>query len=125
MPATLTPSRTALLSPAVVASLPDVSLIVALYASDCVSLRHLDPAKIAAFMVDGANRWGLAQLIERTCDLVVFWQRCADQITTSEDWAEHHSRFDNSRIIRFSLDASEMAPVRQHLAAMASEAVAA
>jgi hypothetical protein len=125
MPVTLVASHAAPLSPAVVAQLPDVSLIVALYASDYVNQLRPDLAKVAAFIVDGANRWSLPELVRRTCHLVSFWQRCADDTATSETWAEHYELWDNYRLIHCSLTSRQFRTVRRHLAEMATEAVAA
>lgn len=125
MPVTLTASHTAL-TPATVAELPYVSLILALYASDYDRDRHAAPDKIAAFIIEGANRWGLEELIVRTCRLVTFWQYCADRVATSETWSAHQSLFDGDRIIRCSgvLEARPRA-IRRALAALAAEAVTA
>ncbi|MFD9969465.1 hypothetical protein ACFWYA_15005 [Streptomyces sp. NPDC059011] len=125
MPVTLAASHAASISPAVVAQLPDVSLIAALYASDYVNQIRPDLGKVAAFIVDGANRWGLPELVTRTCHLLSFWQRCADDVATSEVWAAHEELFDNRRIIHCSLTGRQLATVRRHLAEMAAEAVAA
>ncbi|MGW0553350.1 hypothetical protein ACWDZ6_03960 [Streptomyces sp. NPDC002926] len=107
------------------AELPDVSLILALYASDWVNERRPDLAKAAAFMVDGASRWGLHEIIVRTCDLVAFWSHCASDTATAEVWAAHEDRFDNYRIIHCSFPQRQLATVRRHLVAMAAEAVTA
>lgn len=125
MPATLPATHAELLSPTAIAQLPDVSLVLALYASDYVNTRRPDPAKLAAFMVDGANRLGISELVRNTCHLVAFWQQCADDATTSETWEAHRERFDNYRLIHCSLPNRLMASVRRHLKAMAREAVAA
>ncbi|MFF3324457.1 hypothetical protein [Streptomyces sp. NPDC002889] len=97
-----------------------MSLILALYASDWVNERRPDLAKVAAFMVDGVNRWGLNEIIVRTCDLVTFWARCDNRTATPEVWAAHYDRFDNYRIIHCSLTGRQLATVRRHLIAMAT-----
>ncbi|MER5462806.1 hypothetical protein ABT010_19405 [Streptomyces sp. NPDC002668] len=101
-----------------------MSLILALYASDWVNERRPDLSKVAAFMVDGANRWGLREIIVRTCDLVTFWSHCADKTATAEVWDAHYGRFDNYRIIHCSFQRRQLVTVRRHLVAMAAEAVA-
>ncbi|SOD85869.1 hypothetical protein [Streptomyces sp. Ag109_G2-15] len=113
------------LSPAALAQLPSVALVLALYASDYVHEPRPNPEKLAAFMVEGANRWGLPALLNSTCHLVAFWQMCADDASTSEAWAEHYKRFDNRRIIHCSLTKAQFAAVRRHLRAVAFEAVVA
>lgn len=113
------------LSPAALACLPNVALILALYASEYVHERRPDLEKVAAFMVDGANRWGLPELMNNTCHLVAFWQMCDDDASTAEAWSAHYARFDNHRIIHCSLTKGQMSTVRRHLRAMAVEAVAA
>lgn len=125
MPATLTASHTESLSPTLIAGLPDVSLLLALYASDYVHERHPDLAKIAAYVIDGVNRWGLSELVHNTCHLVAFWQQCADDTATTEVWDAHFGRFDNRRIIHCTLTNRQFRTVRRHLLALASEAVAA
>ncbi|MEU6418448.1 hypothetical protein [Streptomyces spiralis] len=113
------------LSPAVLAHLPSVALLLALYASDYVHERRPDLEKVAAFMVDGANRWGLPELLNNTCHLVAFWQMCDDDASTPEAWAAHCERFDHYRIFHCTLSKRQMSTVRRHLKAMAAEAVAA
>jgi hypothetical protein len=113
------------LSPAALAHLPSVALVLALYASDYVHERRPDLEKVAAFMVDGANRLGLAELMTSTCHLVAFWQMCDDDASTDEAWAAHYKRFDNYRIIHCTLTKGQMSTVRRHLRTMAAEAVAA
>lgn len=125
MPATLTAPRTVALDPAVIAELPPVALLLALYASDYVAERRPDPAKVAAFVVDGTNRLGLAELIDCTCHLVSFWQCCEDDTATSDVWAAYRERFDHRRVIHCTFDRARLAAVRRHLRAMATEAVAA
>ncbi|WP_189427935.1 hypothetical protein [Streptomyces thermoviolaceus] len=113
------------LSPAVLAQLPSVALTLALYASDYVHERRPDLEKVAAFIVDGANRWGLPELMNNVCHLVAFWQMCDDDASTSEAWSAHEKRFDNYRILHCTLSKRQFATVRRHLRAMATEAVAA
>ncbi|MEU6062934.1 hypothetical protein ABZ864_00120 [Streptomyces sp. NPDC047082] len=125
MPATPTTSRTAPLSPTVLAHLPNVALILALYASDYVHTRRPDLAKVAAFIVDGANRFGLPELVHNTCHLVAYWQQCADDTTTSETWRAHRGRFDTYRLVHCTLTDRQFATVRRHLIALAAEAGAA
>ncbi|MER6982725.1 hypothetical protein [Streptomyces carpinensis] len=125
MPATLTATHLESLSPTLIAGLPDVSLLLALYASEYVHERRPDLAKVAAFVVDGVNRWGLPELVHNTCHLVAFWQQCADDTATSETWAAHYERFDNRRIIHCTLTDRQFRTVRRHLTALAAEAVAA
>ncbi|MGV9883798.1 hypothetical protein [Streptomyces sp. NPDC003006] len=121
----LTAPRIVAITPAMFAKLPDVALILALYASDCVADRQPDPAKVAAFMVDGADRLGLAELMSHTCHLVAYWQMCSDDATTREARAAHRSRFDTDRLIHCTLSKRQFAVVRRHLLALDTEAVAA
>jgi hypothetical protein len=114
MPAPRTTSRTVPLSPAVLAQLPSVALTLALCASDYVHERRPDLEKVAAFIVDGANRWGLPELVHNTCHLVAFWQMC-DDASTSEAWAAHYERFDNYRIIHCTPAKGQFATVSRHL----------
>ncbi|MCX3060405.1 hypothetical protein [Streptomyces beihaiensis] len=125
MPSTCTASRTGIIAPALLATLPEVALVLALYASDYTHDRRPDLAKVAGFMVDGANRLGVAELMGRTCDLVGFWQMCRDDTTTREAWDAHRSRFDTYRLIHCTLNRSQFATVRRHLLALDAEAVAA
>ena len=125
MPAIKTDSRVMALAPAVLAELPTPVLILAIYASDYLSERRPDLAKVAAFAVDGANRLGLADLVDRTCFLVSFWQRCEDNANTRETWADHRQRFDNDRIIHCTFGRRDMAVIRRHLRTLAAEAVTA
>ncbi|MGH4027439.1 hypothetical protein ACQB60_00735 [Actinomycetota bacterium Odt1-20B] len=108
-----------------IAELPPVSLLLALYASDWVHESRPDLAKLAAFMVDGVNRLGLAELIDQTCHLVSFWQRCETDTATPEAWDTHRDRFDTYRLIHCTLTKRQFAQVRRHLAALDRGAVAA
>ncbi|UXY29271.1 hypothetical protein [Streptomyces sp. HUAS TT20] len=125
MPSKFAAAHSARLSPAVLACLPDVALILALYASDYLHERRPDLREVAAFIVDGANRWGLSELMNNTCHLVAFWQMCDDDASTDEAWTAHRERFDNYRIIHCTLTKGQYATVRRHLRAMAGERVAA
>ncbi|MDJ0340365.1 hypothetical protein QMK19_00420 [Streptomyces sp. H10-C2] len=125
MPATLLAPHAVTLSSAIVAELPDAALVIALYASDYVAEVRPDLAKVAAFMVDGANRWGLSKVVEQTGLLVTFWGHCERDTASLEIWAEHRARFDNYRIIHCSFDPVRLRTIRKHLRAMTVGSVAA
>lgn len=126
MPATSRSAHIAPLSAAQVQDLSATALIVALYASDYMPITRPDLDRVAAFIVDGANRLGLRQIIERTARLVAFWDSCEADTATRTDWAAHREEFTHARLVHCSYIVQRYARrIRQALNMMAAEAVAA
>ncbi|MGV9885352.1 hypothetical protein [Streptomyces sp. NPDC003006] len=107
------------------AKLPDVTLALALYASDYVSERRPDPAKLAAFILDAVDRIGLPELVHRTCHLVAFDQKADDEAMSRDDRAKRDGMFDAYRLIHCTMNRPQVAAVRRYLLALDTEAVAA
>ncbi|WP_093614430.1 hypothetical protein [Streptomyces indicus] len=118
------------LAPAALAKLPDVALILALYASDYVmDRRRTESEKIAAFMVDGASRLGLVELIDQITLLTAHWNVCRHGHNDEDRWAayaDYKAQFDHPRIVHCCYVLGR-APkgIRRALATMTAEAVTA